>query len=250
MSLFDVKRLRFSVIFGLRSPSQLLPRSSVESYFFTVNIFDRSFSTSELYERFGEPESEAVIRVNGKPLTNGVPANVYVPGWFGACSDNIALGEERIILSDFGESFDPHETLSHLRLGSLKTHLPLPLTFGHLPVPSGEIFGQGPLFKAFWPTTDRVTAERLEWFNEEGELDSNLDASRGHDSIRRTLDKKFSHCIQEPRAKASLETVTEKERRAFEAILRSMLVFRPKRKSYSTADIALRMDERMGTTSS
>ncbi|PTU19513.1 hypothetical protein P175DRAFT_0441270, partial [Aspergillus ochraceoroseus IBT 24754] len=40
-------------------------------------------------------------------------------------------------------------------------------------------------------------------------------------------DKRFSYCIQEPRARAGLETVTEKERRAFETMLRSMLVFRP-----------------------
>ncbi|KKK16742.1 hypothetical protein AOCH_004456 [Aspergillus ochraceoroseus] len=172
------------------------------------------FPTSELYERFGEPESEAVIRVDGKPLSNGVPANVYVPAWFGARSDDIALGEERIILTDFGESFNPHETLRF----SSKT-LPLlqppearfsdePLSFASdiwtLACTIWEIFGLRPLFEAFYPTADRVTAEqveaigilppewwkkwsrRLEWFNEEGELDLKPDVSRGHDSMRRT----------------------------------------------------------------
>lgn len=33
---------------------------------------------------------------------------------------------------------------------------------------------------------------------------------------------RFSYCIQEPRAKAGLETVTEKERRAFETMLQSI----------------------------
>lgn len=188
-------------------------------------------------------------------MPNGVPANVYVPGWFGARSDEIALGEEKIILSDFGESFNPHGILRF----SSKT-LPLlqppearfseePLSFASdiwsLACTIWEIFGQRPLFEAFYPTPDRVTAEqvevigilppewwknwsrRLEWFNEEGELDLKPDASRGHDSMRRTWDKRFGYCIQEPRAEADLETVTEKERRAFEAMLRSMLVFWP-----------------------
>ncbi|KAE8381964.1 hypothetical protein BDV26DRAFT_300446 [Aspergillus bertholletiae] len=59
----------------------------------------------------GEPEPEAVIRVDGNPFSKGAPANVYVPGWFGDRSDDMALGREEIILSDFGESFNPHKTL-------------------------------------------------------------------------------------------------------------------------------------------
>ena len=58
-------------------------------------------------------------------------------------------------------------------------------------------------------------------------MDLKLDASRGYDGMRRTWDERFGYCIQEPRAEAGLETVTEKERRAFETMLRSMLVFRP-----------------------
>lgn len=65
-------------------------------------------SPSELYEKFGKPEAEAIVRLDGKPLTNGVPAQVFIPGWFGIRSEDIDFGEERIILSDFGESFNPH----------------------------------------------------------------------------------------------------------------------------------------------
>jgi serine/threonine protein kinase len=188
-------------------------------------------------------------------LSEGVPTNLYVPGWFGACSDAIILGEEKIIISDFGESFNPHKTL---RLSS-KT-LPIlqppearfsdkPLSFASdiwtLACTIWEIFGQRPLFEAFYPTADRVTAEqvevignlppewwknwnrRLEWFNEEGELYVKPDSSRGQDGMRRTWEDRFGDCIQDPRAEAGLETVTEQEKRAFETMLRSMLVFRP-----------------------
>jgi len=186
-------------------------------------------------------------------LSNGVPAHVFIPGWFGVRSEDIAFGEEKVLLSDFGESFNPLKTSRF----SSKT-LPLiqppearffdePLSFASdiwtLACTIWEIFGQRPLFDAFRPTADRVTAEqvevlgilpnewwekwhrRLEWFNEEGQL------SRGHDGVRRTWDVRFDYCIQEPRAEAGLEIVTDKERRAFEAMLRPMLNFRPRERA-------------------
>lgn len=39
-----------------------------------------------------------------------VPTHVFPPGWFGVRSNEIALAEEKIILNDFGESFNPHKT--------------------------------------------------------------------------------------------------------------------------------------------
>lgn len=226
-----------------------------------------SFSTPELYERFGEPHSEAVVRLDGKPLSDGVPARVFIPGWFGVRSDDIVLGEEKIILSDFGESFNPHKTVRF----SSKT-LPLlqppearfsdePLSFASdiwsLACTIWEVFGQRPLFEAFFATPDRVTAEqvetlgilppewwvkwsgRWEWFNEEGELDLKK-TSRGHDGMRMSWDQRFDYCIQEPRAEAGLETVAERERRAFKAMLLSMLAFRPNERA--TAQQVLRSE--------
>ena len=38
---------------------------------------------------------------------------------------------------------------------------------------------------------------------------------------------RFGYSIQKPRAEAGLEIVTERERKAFEAMLRPMLTFRP-----------------------
>ncbi|KAJ5580245.1 uncharacterized protein N7459_006230 [Penicillium hispanicum] len=194
-------------------------------------------TTPELYERFGAPEPEAVVRLDGQPLTDGVPSHVFVPGWFGD------------LLGDFGESFNPQKTARF----SSKT-LPLlqppearfsdaPLSFASdiwtLACTVWEIFGQRPLFEAYFPTPDRVTAEQVEvlgllpsewwekwsqradWFNEEGEL------SKRPNSMRRAWEQRFSDSIQEPRAKTGLKTVTKDERNAFEAMMRSMLAFRP-----------------------
>lgn len=36
----------------------------------------------QLYERFGEPQSEDVVRLDGTLLSNGVPTRVLIPGYF------------------------------------------------------------------------------------------------------------------------------------------------------------------------
>ncbi|KAJ5223964.1 hypothetical protein N7468_008506 [Penicillium chermesinum] len=180
-----------------------------------------SFSTPELYKKFGEPHSEAVIRLDGKPLSNGVPARMFVPGWFGVRSDDIFLGEEKITLSDFGESFNPHKTV---RFSSKTLPLLQPpearfsdksLSFASdiwtLACTIWEVFGQRPLFEAFSPLRTQVEtlgvlppewwgkwSGRRKWFNEEGELDLKK-TSRGHDGVRMTWDQRFDYCIQEPR---------------------------------------------------
>jgi hypothetical protein len=231
-----------------------------------------------LYDRFGEPESEAVVRLDGKPLLDGVPARVFIPGWFGVPSNEVVLGDEKILLSDFGEFFNPDRERRFC-----SNTLPLlqppearfsdePLSFASdiwtLACTIWEILGQRPLFEAFFPTADRVTMEqvevlgilppewwrkwsrRLEWFNEDGEMLLKPATSAGHDGVRRTLDKRFDYCIQEPRAEAGLETVTEEERRAFEAMASVDAGLPTRGKSDSATGIALRMDEGLATTGS
>jgi hypothetical protein len=102
------------------------------------------------------------------------------------------------------------------------------------------------LFEAFLASADRVTAEQVEalgilptewwknwekrhdWFNEEGEFGG---AARGPDSVCWTWDMRFDFSIQKPRAEAGLEVPTKEERTAFEAMLRSMLTFRPEKRA-------------------
>ncbi|KAI9044870.1 uncharacterized protein KD926_011043 [Aspergillus affinis] len=69
-----------------------------------------SYSPSELYEKYGDPDPEAVVRLDGTPLSTNVPEQVFMPSWYGIPSNEIPLGQERIVLSDFGESFNPHRT--------------------------------------------------------------------------------------------------------------------------------------------
>ncbi|OJJ43519.1 hypothetical protein ASPZODRAFT_154415 [Penicilliopsis zonata CBS 506.65] len=214
------------------------------------------YSTAELYSTFGEPEAEAVVPLdNGRPLCDGVPTQVFIPGWFGVGSDEIALGEEKVVLSDFGESFNPHQT-PRFASKTLPLLQPPEARFSDLPLsfPSDiwtlactiwEIFGQRPLFEAFRPTADRVTAEqvetlgilppewwekwhcRREWY-EDCDLDLKPKMSGG---VRRDWDRRFEYSIQKPRAEAGLEAMTEEEKEALETMLRSMLTFLPEERA-------------------
>ncbi|RAH82855.1 kinase-like protein [Aspergillus japonicus CBS 114.51] len=139
-----------------------------------------SIAPSELYERYGVPESEEVVRLDGKPLAEGVPARVFVPGWFGP----------------------PEARFSDEPLSFASDIWTLACTIW-------EILGQRPLFETFFPSPDRVTAEqvevlgklpdewwgkwgrRLDWFSEEGELD-----------LRR-----FEDSVQKPRAEVGFGQV-------------------------------------------
>ncbi|CAG8040570.1 unnamed protein product [Penicillium salamii] len=214
------------------------------------------FSTSELYEEFGEPESEPVVRRDGKPLSDGVPDHAFTSGWYGVSGDELTHGNESIYLSDFGESFNPHttpryssNTLPHLQPPEARFS-DGPLSFSSdiwtLACTIWEIFGQRPLFEIFPASADHVTAAQVEalgilptewwkkwekrnqWFNEEGEFGG---TARGPDNVCWTWDLRFEFSIQKPRAEAGLEIPTEEERAVFEAMLRSMLKFRPEERA-------------------
>ncbi|PWY78238.1 kinase-like protein [Aspergillus heteromorphus CBS 117.55] len=174
MSLFDAKEASKFGIFQpkvaqsiiaqlIRGVSVFHTQSIVHGDLHLGNVLVKSpkpidnLSTSELYERFGDPESEAVVRIDGKSLSSGVPSQ-------------LVLYEERIVLSDFDESLKPREEPRY----SSKT-LPLlqppeawfsdePLSFASdvwtLGCTIWEIFGQRPLFETFFPMHDRVTMEQ------------------------------------------------------------------------------------------
>lgn len=180
---------------------------------------------------------------------------MFLPGWFGVRSNDILPGEDKIILTDFGESFNPHQTPRSSSQTPPLLQPPearfsdQPLSFASdiwtLACTIWEILGQRQLLESVFPTADRVTAEqvellgllppewwkkwdkRMEWFDEDGELNSEVKNSRGQDGVRWTWDQRFDFCVQKPRAEAGLTMVSVEERRAFEAMHRMMLVFRP-----------------------
>ncbi|RAK71496.1 uncharacterized protein BO72DRAFT_481685 [Aspergillus fijiensis CBS 313.89] len=196
---------------------------------------------------YGDPESEDVGRLDGHPLAEGVPARVFIPGWYG----------EQITLSDCGESFAPCETV-RVASKTLPLLQPPEVRFSDEPLSCAvdvwglaccawEILGQRPLFETFFSESGschgragrgarEVAGEmvgevrwgrRREWFSEEGELGLVRTGRAGPGGGRRSWERRFEESIQKPRAEGGLEPVTEDERAALMEMLRAMLAFRP-----------------------
>jgi serine/threonine-protein kinase SRPK3 len=72
-----------------------------------------TLSDEKLYEEYGPPEPEPVIRSDGKPLTPGVPEHAFSPVWMGKKSEEFTIKEVKIALSDFGVAYRPSQETRH-----------------------------------------------------------------------------------------------------------------------------------------
>lgn len=68
--------------------------------------FDQ-LSPRQLYEKYGVPELDPVVCLDGNPLPPGVPSHGISPIWLGEASEEITVPDTRIFLTDFGEAFSP-----------------------------------------------------------------------------------------------------------------------------------------------
>ncbi|KAI9151484.1 SRSF protein kinase 3 [Paramyrothecium foliicola] len=127
----------------------------------------------KFYDEFGSPELERFERLDGKPLGAGIPSHGIVAVWLGSACEEVTLNESSILLTDFGESFQPSTTVRY------SSHTPLilrppeqffeptrPLSFPSdiwaLACAIFAILGQRPLFESWFPTEDRVIEEHVD----------------------------------------------------------------------------------------
>ncbi|KPM35718.1 hypothetical protein AK830_g10846 [Neonectria ditissima] len=171
----------------------------------------------QLYAKFGAPEPEPIVRLDGKPTSSvaGVPSHAVPPVWLGIASDEIALGEAKLLLGDFGVAFRPSEKS---RFESY-TH-PLSLIDGIL-TPQDEITAQqvelqGPLPSEWWDNWKL----RSKWFDEAGKPLSK-------ESDIWSWDRRFEQWIQEPRESCGMSVIDEEEKNALFELLHRMLAYRP-----------------------
>ncbi|KAF2136517.1 uncharacterized protein K452DRAFT_237370 [Aplosporella prunicola CBS 121167] len=202
----------------------------------------------QLYEKYGQPELEAVQRLHGQPLGNGVPDHAVVPIWLGAASQDITPAESAILLTDFGESFQPATTTRHrshtpliLRAPELFLEPSLPLSFPTdiwaLACVVFSVFGQRPLFESWFPSQDEVLQEQIDmlgqlppgwwasWKTRGNFFDERLERVDGEP--RRPWAERFEYSIQVPRRLCGMEEVGDREKAALEDLLLSMLAFKP-----------------------
>ncbi|KAE8310745.1 hypothetical protein BDV41DRAFT_590124 [Aspergillus transmontanensis] len=110
--------------------------------------FDR-LSVEQLYQKFGEPYTEAVMRLDGKPLPARKEAN------------EVTLAEAHLLLSDFGEAFSPTDSLQKRR--GDQCHAPLSvLPPETLACAIWSIFSSRPLFDATLTTHDDISSQQVD----------------------------------------------------------------------------------------
>ncbi|GKZ33429.1 hypothetical protein AbraIFM66950_003285 [Aspergillus brasiliensis] len=212
--------------------------------------FDQ-LSPEQLYEKYGAPEPDPVVHLDGKPLPPGVPSHGIVPIWLGEPSEKITLSEAGILLTDFGEAFSSKEV-------KYESHSPLvnrppearfepdkPLSFSSdiwsLACTIWTIIAQRSLFEVFLATDDYVTREHVdtlgilppEWWERWEARHGNFtgDGRPLKRNPYRSWGDRFEDSVQQPRQEVKMPLFDEEEREAIFAMLRPMLAFRPEHRS-------------------
>ncbi|EER37234.1 protein kinase [Histoplasma capsulatum H143] len=208
----------------------------------------------QLYINVGRPDEEPVVRADSLPLDNGVPLKIVFPVLLGLRSDEIKLADSSILLTDFGEAFDPQRT------ERFTAHAPVPLSppesrFADEPLsfPSDiwtlgcviwDLFGSSPPFEAFPGSQDDITIEHVEtfgklpdqwwskwetrgnWFDEDGHKNVKESLQQYYGNTSRSWTQRFAE-INISRKSKKLKIFDPEEKKSFHDMMQSMLVLEP-----------------------
>ncbi|KAI0186558.1 kinase-like domain-containing protein [Xylaria flabelliformis] len=208
-----------------------------------------NLSVKQLYAKFGVPEQNPVVRVDGKSIADGVPSHAIPPVWLGATSDEIPLCEAKLLLNDFGTAFRPSDKSRFESYTPLIIRPPealfeptAPLSFSsdiwslgctifellaHRSLIDGiiatqddimaqQVHLQGPLPSEWWDKWE----ERPKWFDEVGNPLSNA-------CDIWSWDRTFEQWVQKPRQSCDMDVINEEEKVALLDLLKWMLAWRP-----------------------
>ncbi|KAL2802759.1 kinase-like protein [Aspergillus granulosus] len=209
--------------------------------------FDQ-ITLEQLYEKYGAPELDPVVHMDGNPLPPGVPSHGIASIWQGEASEEITLAEARILLSDFGEAFSYSEELKYESRTPMVVSPPearfepkKPLSFSSdiwtLACAIWSIIAERPLFEGFLATEDDITCEHVdalgvlppEWWRK-WEARRQFFTEDGKPMNRdpfRSWDDRFEDSVQEPRRDNGMPLFDARERDAIFDMLRPMFSFRP-----------------------
>lgn len=229
------------------------------------STFDQ-LSVDELYERFGEPEREKIIRIDGKPIPPEAPLHGILPVWLGKRAHLISSSEAHIMLNDFGESFSPAIQQRYGR----NSHVPImsrspeavfepekPLSFSSdiwsLACAMWSIFGLSSLFESSFGTQNYIISQQIDmlgfssfpsrWWDSwdaRHERFDDLGQPKSGRYVQPSLEQLFEDEIRVLREQMKMDTFSQNETRDILDMFRRMLVFRPEKritmKSLMTSD--------------
>ena len=205
-------------------------------------------TTDELYEKYTKPIPIEMERLDRLPPDPWVPTHGIFPIWFGCRSDRLPLSEARILLNDFGESFQPAVTPQassrlppHLRSPELfldpEALVSFPAEIWSLACVIFDIMGAAPMFHTWLQSEDAILADHVDalcrlpdewwasWENRAKFFDDH--DQRVGDDPPRSLEERLEYSIQGPRREFGMAEMDEEEKQAFLELMRSMLKFRP-----------------------
>ncbi|CEO58553.1 Putative Complex: human SRPK2 bound unphosphorylated (Precursor) [Penicillium brasilianum] len=209
--------------------------------------FDQ-ITLEQLYEKYGTPELDPVVHLDGNPLPPGVPSHGIASVWLGEPIEKITLAESRILLSDFGEAFSYSKEPKHESRTPLVIRPPearfepnKPLSFSSdiwtVACTIWSIIAQRPLFEGFLATEDDMTCEQVdtlgvlppEWWRkwEARRHKFSEDGKPINREYFRSWDDRFEDSVQQPRQDSGMPMFDTRERDAIFDMLRPMLSFRP-----------------------
>ncbi|CAG8364647.1 unnamed protein product [Penicillium salamii] len=189
-------------------------------------------SIEQFYETYDEPETWEITRRDGKPLSPNVPAKAVVPLYLGKGAEKFTLSDTCIILSDFGESFNP---TSNSRKGE-DCHTPLayrppearfqpkaPLSFSAdiwiLGACIWEILGMKVIFSSEWYSAD-------EWSERGRFFDVNGRPTEGR-YVWPPIEQAFEEDVQQYRRKGHVGEYGKEETAAILDLMRRMFAYLP-----------------------
>lgn len=207
-----------------------------------------NLAPEQLYDKFDAPEPEAVIRADNQPISSpNVPAYVYAPMWLGIPSDEIALDEAKIMLTDFGTAFQPAQeerfdsyTPLQMRPPEVRFEPTKSLSYASdvwsLGCAIWAVLGVKSLLDSWLIGLDDATIDQIDflgplpdewweaWERRAKTFICNGVPKEGREV--RTLDQRFQDAIQAPRQRRGMQGMDEEERDALLQMIRDMLVFR------------------------